>query len=164
MERPIPAGGRTGTVGRQRSAPRNHRPPELAPAFGPSLTRLRESRGLTQKQLAESGAIDPSTISRLESGGRGPSREVVDRLAEALDASAEEHNVLLAAAGLLPENPAYLLGEPDLARLSAVLSDARLTPFDRRTLLTYVELALGHAEALGYAVPRPGKERAAVPA
>jgi transcriptional regulator with XRE-family HTH domain len=54
------------------------------PVFAEELRRLREARGLNRKALAGSAGIDPSTMTRLEKGERGPSREVVDRLADAL--------------------------------------------------------------------------------
>ena len=124
----------------------------LPDGFGPALRLLREERGLIRKRLAELAEIDPSTITRLEHGERGPSREAVDRLARALRATPEEHNHLLAASGFLTEEAAALLDEPDLIRLSGVLADSSLTAEDRRTLLTYVRLAVSHALALGYGV------------
>jgi transcriptional regulator with XRE-family HTH domain len=120
---------------------------------------MRDGRGLLRKQLADAAGLDPSTVTRLESGERGPSREVVERLAAALDASSEELHGLLTAAELLPAEAAILLDEPELARLSAVLADPALTVLHRRLLLTYVELAVAHAAALGYAPAQSGPRR-----
>jgi transcriptional regulator with XRE-family HTH domain len=58
--------------------------------LGRLLARLREKRGLAQKQAAHLAEIDGSTLSRLESGDRGVSREVLDRIAtrsNSIDAS-----------------------------------------------------------------------------
>lgn len=129
--------------------------PRAAPlpdALGPALRILREERGLIRKRLAELSDTDPSTITRLERGERGASRESIDRLARALDASPEDHNHLLGAAGFLTDEAVTLLEEPDLIRLSTVLADPLLTPDDRRMLLTYVRLAVAHARARGYGV------------
>ncbi len=123
------------------------------PEFGHALRPLREWRGLNQRQLASRAEVDASTISRLESGGRGVSREVVVRLAHALDASDDQYGDLLKAAGFLPDQAAVLLEEPDLARLSQLLADTALSPADRQTLRDYLRLALAHAAALGYRIP-----------
>lgn len=138
---------------------------ELPEGLGPSVRALRQRRGLNQKQLAAMAGLTPSSITRLEHGERGASQESINRLAAALAATTEEHNHLLAAAGFLTEQAATLLDEPDLVRLSAALADPRLTTDDRRMLLTYVRLAVSHAEARGYGVastraqPEPPRPR-----
>lgn len=123
------------------------------PAFGHALRPLREARGLNQRRLASLAEVDASTISRLESGGRGVSKEVVDRLAHALGTSNDQYGDLLRAAGFLPDQAAILLDEPDLARLSQLLADDNVSDTDRETLRAYLRLALSHAAALGYAIP-----------
>ncbi|MGH2602855.1 MAG: helix-turn-helix domain-containing protein, partial [Dehalococcoidia bacterium] len=45
--------------------------------LGKLLVRLRGERGLAQKQVADLAGIDNSTLSRLESGDRGVSRDVL---------------------------------------------------------------------------------------
>lgn len=129
------------------------RAPESAEEFGRVLARLREQRGLNQKDLAGMIGRSPSTISRLESSGRGVSRELVDELAQVLAASQADHLELLRAAGFLSEETVALLEEPELTRLSRLLAMPQVLPRDRRVLLTYIELALAHATALGYPVP-----------
>jgi transcriptional regulator with XRE-family HTH domain len=131
------------------------RAPETAVEFGKVLARLREQRGLNQKELAGSIGRSPSTISRLESSGRGVSRDLVDELAGALRATPVERLELLRAAGFLSEETVAMLEEPDLTRLSRLLAQPDVHPRDRRLLLRYVELALEHAAALGYAIPSP---------
>lgn len=121
--------------------------------FGNTLAAIRESRSLLRNRLARLAAIDPSTVTRLESGERSASRDVVERLAVALDASDEERRALFATAGFLPDDAATVLDEPKLTRLALILANRGMKLGDRRTLMTYIELAISHAEALGYDVP-----------
>ena len=61
-------------------------PPDLAAALdqvGPRLKRLRSQRSLTLTALAETTGISKSTLSRLESGQRRPSLELLLPLAQA---------------------------------------------------------------------------------
>lgn len=134
------------------------RQPVTHPEFGARLARLREARGLAQNQLARMAGLDPSSVSRIEKGERGVSREVVDRIAEALDLTAAQRVELLQAAGYLPSVVASLLSEPDLARLAALFKLDDLEERHRRLLLDYVRLALAHAHALGYDPPEPWEE------
>ncbi|MER7892687.1 XRE family transcriptional regulator [Micromonospora sp. NPDC094482] len=52
-------------------------------AVGPRLRALRKQRGTTLGQLAEATGISVSTLSRLESGGRRPTLELLLPLARA---------------------------------------------------------------------------------
>ncbi|HKT01594.1 MAG TPA: XRE family transcriptional regulator [Rugosimonospora sp.] len=52
-------------------------------AVGPRLRTLRQQRGTTLAQLAEATGISVSTLSRLESGGRRPTLELLLPLARA---------------------------------------------------------------------------------
>src|SRR3954451_19413000 len=58
-------------------------PSDVLAAVGPRLRRLRERRGLTLTALAGQTGISKSTLSRLESGQRKPSLELLLPLAEA---------------------------------------------------------------------------------
>lgn len=131
------------------------RQPVAHPEFGVLLARLREARGLAQNHLARSAELDPSSVSRIEKGERGVSREVVERLGDALDATPEERVRLLQASGFLPAVVASLLGDADLARLAALFRLPDLEPRHRDLLLQHVRLALAHAHALGYDPPDP---------
>lgn len=125
------------------------------PALGKILQPLRNSRGLTRKRLAEIAGLDASSVSRLESGERGISRDVVDRLAQALKATSDEYAALLNAAGFLPKEAAILLEEPDLSGISHLLARSDLPPAHRELVRSYLRLALSHAEALGHDVSVP---------
>src|SRR3954469_20183295 len=57
--------------------------PDVLAAVGPRLRRLRERRELTLTAVAETTGISKSTLSRLESGQRKPSLELLLPLAEA---------------------------------------------------------------------------------
>jgi len=126
-----------------------------APGFAAELKRLREARGLTRKALAGLAYVDPSTMTRLEKGERGPSREVVDRLATALGATLGEEHALLRAAGFLTDEAAELLDEPELARIAALLARHDLAPDHRALLIRHLRLALDLAVLLGYEIREP---------
>jgi transcriptional regulator with XRE-family HTH domain len=57
--------------------------PDVLAEVGPRLRRLRERRGVTLTALAARTGISKSTLSRLESGQRKPSLELLLPLAEA---------------------------------------------------------------------------------
>jgi transcriptional regulator with XRE-family HTH domain len=57
--------------------------PDVLAEVGPRLKRLRVRRGVTLTSLAEQTGISKSTLSRLESGQRKPSLELLLPLAEA---------------------------------------------------------------------------------
>jgi transcriptional regulator with XRE-family HTH domain len=59
-------------------------------AVGPRLRALRKERGTTLAQLAELTGISVSTLSRLESGGRRPTLELLLPLARAHRVSLDE--------------------------------------------------------------------------
>jgi transcriptional regulator with XRE-family HTH domain len=59
-------------------------------AVGPRLRALRQRRGATLAQLAEETGISVSTLSRLESGGRKPTLELLLPLARAHRVSLDE--------------------------------------------------------------------------
>ena len=119
-------------------------------ALGQLLARLRSVRGFGQKQLADLAGIDNSTLSRLESGGRGVSREVLDRLCAALGLSRQEELEVMVAADLLSPEAARLLADQDLVRLGELLLDPAVDLDDARHLRQFLELALAFADARGY--------------
>ncbi|HEX2281160.1 MAG TPA: helix-turn-helix transcriptional regulator [Thermomicrobiales bacterium] len=127
-------------------------------ASGPSselgrvLTRLRNERGLVQKQVAHLAAIDGSTLSRLESGDRGVSREVLDRICGVLRLNRHERLEVLVAAGFLNEDTAHLLADDDIAKIARLMHGPALQPDDEQVIRQYLRLALAHARALGYSV------------
>jgi|10_taG_2_1085330.scaffolds.fasta_scaffold02887_5 transcriptional regulator with XRE-family HTH domain len=62
----------------------------MASTYGARLKSLREQQGLSQKELAEQAAVDPSHISRQEAGkGDNPTWSVILSLAEVLGTSVD---------------------------------------------------------------------------
>jgi transcriptional regulator with XRE-family HTH domain len=89
--------------------------------FAARLRWWREHRGLSQLALAERTRISQRHLSFLELGRASPSREMVDRLATALDIPLRQHNALLLAAGFAPEWRQRDLAEPDMAEVAGAL-------------------------------------------
>ncbi len=93
--------------------------------FGARLRELRNSRGMTQAELAHKANVTASYVWRLESGGAAPGIDLVDRLAVALGTT---------AADLLPvEEPPDNL--PVLREQARKLFETLISEGDRETLL-----------------------------
>jgi len=50
--------------------------------IGENIKRIREEKGLLQKQVAASVGVHPSNYSKIEKGEREPSIEVLDKIAK----------------------------------------------------------------------------------
>ncbi len=72
---------------------------ELAYELGRQVRDLRESHGLSQRELAERMHTTQSVIARLEAGGSKPSISTLERVASALGASVDIHFRVRVAAG-----------------------------------------------------------------
>jgi transcriptional regulator with XRE-family HTH domain len=70
--------------------------------FGVLLRRWREQRRMTQADLALAAGSSTRHLSCLETGKAQPSREMIGRLAELLDAPLRDRNSLFLAAGFAP--------------------------------------------------------------
>ena len=94
-------------------------PPRMAELSGfPQLLRLwRRRRGQSQLDLSLEAEISTRHLSFLETARSRPSREMVLRLAEALDVPLRERNVLLEAAGFAS---AYTEGDLDAPELETL--------------------------------------------
>jgi transcriptional regulator with XRE-family HTH domain len=126
--------------------------PRTIEGLGPLLTRLRNDRGLAQKRVANLAEIDNSTLSRLESGDRGVSREVLDRICDVLGLDRHERLDVLTAAGFLNQDAAQLLADDDVAQLARLLHAPTIDPDDAWLLRQYIQLALAHGKAMGYRI------------
>lgn len=102
-----------------------------ATAFGELLRRMREVRRVSQSKLAERSDFDHSYISRLECGSRMPTRDAVDRIADALRVNQEGRDELLAAAGFLPGNIILINQASECGDLHRYLEDSAI-PFAQR--------------------------------
>jgi len=89
--------------------------------FAAKLKWWRERRGLSQLALAGRTEISQRHLSFLELGRSSPSREMIDRLARALDVPLRQHNALLLAAGFAPEWFQRDLAAPDVAQVASAL-------------------------------------------
>jgi transcriptional regulator with XRE-family HTH domain len=90
-------------------------------SFAANLRSWRERRGYPQLVLAGRAGISQRHLSFLELGRAAPSREMVDRLAGALDLPLRQHNALLLAAGFAPEWKQRDLAAPDMAQVTSAL-------------------------------------------
>jgi transcriptional regulator with XRE-family HTH domain len=92
-------------------------------SFGKTLQRIRRSKGVTQRDVASKIDMDYSYFSRLENDrfDSKPTRETIDKIAEALGCTEDERGELLSAAGRIDEeleNAARIAGgRPQIGRL-----------------------------------------------
>ena len=77
----------------------------LAPLYSRKIKKLREKRQLTQKQLAELSGISESALHSYELGDRKPKKEILERIAMAIDIRTD-------AGKPLPSDLASLAREP----------------------------------------------------
>ena len=91
--------------------------------------------------MAARADLDNTHVSRLETGGRGPSREAVERLADALEASAGDRLRLLRAANLVVPL------DPLLEAMSDVLRSEILPDGARERLGATLEYAIAYGRA-----------------
>jgi transcriptional regulator with XRE-family HTH domain len=85
------------------------------------LRRWRESRRLTQLELALDAEISTRHLSFVESGRSTPSREMLLKLAGVLDVPLRERNLLLLAAGYAPLYRETPLDDPRMAQVRSAL-------------------------------------------
>lgn len=88
-----------------------------APRVGLLLREWRASRRLSQLDLALATDVSARHLSCVETGKAQPSREMVLRLADALDMPLRECNALLMAAGYAPKFPETSLSTPAMAQV-----------------------------------------------
>ena len=74
-------------------------------AFGDLVRHWRRVRGMSQLDVAAAAATTPRYMSFVETGRSRPSREMVQRLAGAMDVPLRDRNGLLVAAGYAPIYP-----------------------------------------------------------
>jgi transcriptional regulator with XRE-family HTH domain len=96
--------------------------PEPAAGLGDLLRHWRAVRRISQLDLASMAGTTPRYVSFVETGRARPSREMVLRLARALDVPLRERNGLLLAAGFAPLYPVAPLGSAQLGRVEAALT------------------------------------------
>jgi transcriptional regulator with XRE-family HTH domain len=98
---------------------------------GPLLRHWRAARRVSQLDLALDADVSSRHLSFVETGRAQPSREMVLRLAEALEVPLRERNALLLAAGYAPLYRETDLGAPEMveARLAVEFILAKQEPY-----------------------------------
>ena len=96
-----------------RSTDRRSPPPTPSARVGALLREWRAARRLSQLELALKADVSARHLSCVESGKAQPSRDMVARLADALDMPLRERNGLLVAAGYAPEYRETALATPE---------------------------------------------------
>src|SRR6266850_1325726 len=94
---------------------------QMPTSFGSRLRWWRMHRGRSQLDLAGAVGTPQRHVSFLESGRTQPSREMVLRLATALDVPLRQQNALLLAAGFAPAWRESDLTAPELATVNHAL-------------------------------------------
>lgn len=90
--------------------------------FGRALRHWRRLRGISQLDLAAAAATTTRHLSFLETGRSRPSRQMVERLGDALAIPLRERNRLLQTAGLAPAYPEGDIATEDLAPFRRVIA------------------------------------------
>lgn len=74
-------------------------------SFGSTLQKIRRAKGKTQRKVAGKMEMDFSYFSRLENDrfDSKPTRETIEKIADALECTTDERSELLAAAGRIDE-------------------------------------------------------------
>lgn len=93
----------------------------MSSSFGARLRWWRAHRGRSQMDLAGAAGTTQRYVSFLESGRTQPSRDMVLRLAAALDVPLRQQNALLLAAGFAPAWRESPLAAPELTTVNQAL-------------------------------------------
>jgi transcriptional regulator with XRE-family HTH domain len=102
-------------------------------AFGELVKHYRELKGLSLRQVEEDLGMSATNISRIERGVVSPPpRDVIERIAEVLDAPADQ---LARAAGIMLSNTS-----PDIDLEEAIIGDRSLDEDERDFLLQALRL------------------------
>ncbi len=137
-------------------------------SFASQLRWWRTRRGMPQLELAGLAGVSQRHLSFLELGRTAPSREMVLRLAAALDIPLRQQNALLLAAGFAPLWQERPLGAPALASVNRALDYmlAQQEPYpafviDRRWNLSRLNAGGRHLVAFltGTPVAEPDPQR-----
>jgi transcriptional regulator with XRE-family HTH domain len=89
--------------------------------FGELLSRWRKTRRMSQLGLALEAEISSRHVSFIETGRSRPSRDMVLRLAQALDVPLRDRNDLLLAAGFAPVSRETPFEAPEMAPMLTAL-------------------------------------------
>lgn len=96
-------------------------PPGPTPNVGILLREWRAARRVSQLDLALAAETSARHLSYIETGKAQPSRDMVMRLADALEMPLRERNALLMAAGYAPKYPETALDTPALTQVQRAI-------------------------------------------
>lgn len=104
---------------------------KIEASFASTLRWWRQHRGLSQLELSGRAEISQRHLSFLELERASPSREMVMRLATALDVPMRQQNALMLAAGFAPIWRETALAAPELSHVTSALDHmlAQQEPF-----------------------------------
>jgi transcriptional regulator with XRE-family HTH domain len=110
--------------------------PQEPETFGAVLRRIRQSKGLTQRDIARRIDMDFAYFSRLETDRMSglPTRTTVEKIAQAMQCTTTETAELLAAAGRISDE---MQTRPELRRLFRTA--AQLSPSALEELVQQAE-------------------------
>jgi transcriptional regulator with XRE-family HTH domain len=115
---------------------------DVAAGFPKLLEHLREERGLSKADLAKRAGYDPSTITRFEQGSRGPDRDAVLQLSEAMTLPLSDRDRLLAAAGFR----SVLWDDSQLIELAEMLADPHVPASTREEVRSVIRMAISYCK------------------
>jgi len=120
------------------------------PRLGALLREWRAARRLSQLDLALDAGVSPRHLSCVETGKSQPSREMVARLADALDMPLRERNAMLVAAGFAPRYPETALATPELSQVRRAIEFilAQQEPYPAFVLNRHWDVLMANEAAL----------------
>lgn len=123
-------------------------PPD-APEVGVLLREWRAVRRWSQLDLALDAGVSARHLSCVETGKAQPSRELVIKLADALELPLRERNALLVAAGFAPKYPESALATPELAQIRRAIEFilAQQEPYPAFVLNRHWDVLMANAAA-----------------
>ncbi len=121
-----------------------------ASQLGVLLREWRATRRLSQLDLALDAGVSPRHLSCVETGKSQPSRDMIARLADALDMPLRERNALLVAAGYAPRYPETALATPELAQVRRAIEFilAQQEPYPAFVLNRHWDVLMANAAAM----------------
>jgi transcriptional regulator with XRE-family HTH domain len=136
--------------GMNRAASPLRMPDTRASQLGALLREWRAARRLSQLDLALDAGVSPRHLSCVETGKSQPSRDMIARLADALDMPLRERNALLVAAGYAPRYPETALATPELAQVRRAIEFilAQQEPYPAFVLNRHWDVLMANAAAL----------------
>lgn len=113
--------------------------------FGAVLREILAERGLRQARVADMADIDHAHLSRMLSGQRPATRDIVVRIADGCGLTAEESLRLFCAAGFVPEGHESMMLDPELQEAAATLHDEAIPLVYRQNLRRQISALVGIA-------------------